>query len=119
MACAVRSLTDGSQQIVAIFVAGEMLNAGELFFPRSRTSILALTSAISLSIPLSPYLMRRVVRTDRLNCQRPRLGRSAMNSAIDRVYLVIFSTRNKCAQPSSGAISEITTGSLAPVGQSP
>jgi CRP-like cAMP-binding protein len=52
MARAVRSLTDGSQQIVAFFVAGDMLNAGEIIFPRSRTSISALTSAISLSIPL-------------------------------------------------------------------
>jgi CRP-like cAMP-binding protein len=52
MAVSVRSLTDGSQQIVALFVAGDTLNAGELIFPRSRTSISALTSAITLSIPL-------------------------------------------------------------------
>src|SRR3954468_11232589 len=52
MAKATRMLADGSQQIIAIYVAGDMLNAGDLVFGRSSTSISALTSTISLSIPL-------------------------------------------------------------------
>src|SRR5215831_11165580 len=68
MARAVRSLPDGSQQIVAIFVAGDMLNPGELFFPRSRTSISALTSAISLSISFE--------QLGRLIANRPAVARA-------------------------------------------
>jgi CRP-like cAMP-binding protein len=52
MAKATRMLADGTQQIVAIYVAGDMLNAGDLTVGRSSTSIAALTSTISLSVPL-------------------------------------------------------------------
>jgi CRP-like cAMP-binding protein len=52
MARAVRTLVDGRQQIVAVFVAGDTLNAGDLPFTQARNSISALTPAICLSIPL-------------------------------------------------------------------
>jgi CRP-like cAMP-binding protein len=52
MARAVRTLVDGRQQIVAVFVAGDTLNAGDLPFPQARNSISALTPAICLSIPM-------------------------------------------------------------------
>jgi CRP-like cAMP-binding protein len=51
MAHAVRSLSDGKQQIVAVFVAGDTLNAGGQLFHHARTSICALTPAIYLSVP--------------------------------------------------------------------
>ena len=52
MARAVRTLVDGRQQIVAVFVAGDALNASELPFSHARNSISALTPAICLPIPL-------------------------------------------------------------------
>jgi CRP-like cAMP-binding protein len=53
MAKATRVLADGGQQIVAIFVPGDMINAGDLAFRRSVVSIVALTSALLLPIPLA------------------------------------------------------------------
>jgi len=52
MARAVRTLSDGNQQIVAVFVEGDVLNAGEIVFRQSRQSIYALTATVCLSIPL-------------------------------------------------------------------
>jgi CRP-like cAMP-binding protein len=52
MARAVRTLSDGNEQIVAVFVEGDALNAGQIVFRQSRKSIYALTAAICLSIPL-------------------------------------------------------------------
>jgi CRP-like cAMP-binding protein len=95
MACAVRSLTDGSQQIVAIFVAGEMLNAGELFFSRSRASISALTSTISLSIPLDEL--------GRIIANRPAIARAlwqetAAQAAIQQEWMVWLGRRTAQAR---------------------
>ena len=52
MARAVRTFSDGMQQIVAVFVEGDALNAGEIVFRQSKNSIHALTTATYLSIPL-------------------------------------------------------------------
>jgi CRP-like cAMP-binding protein len=62
MVHAIRGLSDGKQQIVAVFVAGDTLNAGGLFLRQARTSICALTPAIYLSVPfkqLEPLLASR------------------------------------------------------------
>ena len=95
MARAVRSLTDGNQQIVALFVAGDMLNAGDLFFPRSRTSISALTSAIFLSIPLE--------QLGRLITNRPAIARAlwqetAAQAAIQQEWMVWLGRRTAQAR---------------------
>jgi CRP-like cAMP-binding protein len=95
MARAVRSLTDGSQQIVALFVAGDMLNAGELFFSRSRTSISALTSAIPLSIPLE--------QLGRLIANRPAIARAlwqetSARAAIQQEWMVWLGRRSAQAR---------------------
>jgi CRP-like cAMP-binding protein len=95
MARAVRVLADGSQQIVAIFVAGDMLNVGDLTFRRARTSIFALTPAISLSIPL-PAL-------DRLMEERPAIARvlwreTANQAAIQREWMIGLGRRTAQAR---------------------
>ena len=85
MARAVRTLVDGSQQIVAIFVEGETLNPGELVFSHSRTSVFALTPAICLSIPLE--------KLHRLAFSRPAISRAlwletAAQAAIQQEWMV-------------------------------
>ncbi|TYM00156.1 Crp/Fnr family transcriptional regulator [Bradyrhizobium rifense] len=49
----VRTLLDGKQQIVAVSVAGDVLNCGGLLFCQARNSIFALTPAICLPLPFS------------------------------------------------------------------
>jgi CRP-like cAMP-binding protein len=88
-------LADGSQQIVAIFVAGDLLNAGDLTFRYSRTSISALTSVISLSVPL-PAL-------NRLMEERPAIARAlwretANQAAIQREWLIGLGRRTAQAR---------------------
>jgi CRP-like cAMP-binding protein len=95
MARAVRSLTDGSQQIVALFVAGDMRNPGEFFFPRSRTSISALTSATSLSIPFE--------QLGGLIANRPAVARAlwqetAAQAAIQQEWMVWLGRRTAQAR---------------------
>jgi CRP-like cAMP-binding protein len=95
MARAVRSLPDGSQQIVALFVAGDMLNPGEVFFPRSRSSISALTSAISVSIPQD--------QLGRLIANRPAIARAlwqetAAQAAIQQEWMVWLGRRTAQAR---------------------
>jgi len=85
MACAVRTLSDGSQQIVAVFVAGDTLNPGELTFGRSLTSVYVLNPTVILSIPL-PELYRLVTH-------RPAIGRAlwletATQAAIQQEWIV-------------------------------
>ncbi len=95
MARAARTLADGSQQIVAIFVAGDTLNAGELMFPRSRMSISALTPTVCLPIPLA--------RLDRLVANRPAIARAlwletAAQAAIQQEWMVWLGRRNAQAR---------------------
>jgi CRP-like cAMP-binding protein len=95
MAKATRVMPDGNQQIVAIFVAGDMLNAGDLTFRRSRISISVLTPAISLSIPL-PVLQR-------LMEERPAIARmlwreTAAQAAIQREWMIGIGRRTAQAR---------------------
>ncbi|TWB96116.1 Crp/Fnr family transcriptional regulator [Bradyrhizobium macuxiense] len=91
MARSLRTLEDGSQQIVAIFVAGEALNPGELMFPRSRTAISALTPATSLPIPLE--------KLNQLVSERPTIARAlwwetAAQAAIQQEWMVWLGRRS-------------------------
>jgi CRP-like cAMP-binding protein len=59
---AVRTLEDGSQQIVAIFLPGDPLNPGDFVLGRCRNSISTFSPALVLSIPaaeLYPLLEQR------------------------------------------------------------
>ncbi|MGA7809863.1 Crp/Fnr family transcriptional regulator [Bradyrhizobium sp.] len=85
MARAVRTLLDGRQQIVAVFVAGDTLNATDLPFRQARNSISALTPAICLSIPLR--------HLDTLLTGHPAIARAlwldaAAQSAIQQEWMV-------------------------------
>jgi CRP-like cAMP-binding protein len=95
MARAVRTFADGSQQIVAIFVAGETLNAGELMFPRSRTSISALTSAICLSVPLGQL---GLLITNRPAIARALWLETAAQAAIQQEWMVWLGRRTAQAR---------------------
>lgn len=53
---ATRTLEDGGQQIVAVFLAGDALNCGDLALRRSLISISALSPAIILEIPVPRLL---------------------------------------------------------------
>ncbi len=85
MACAVRTLSDGSQQIVAVFLAEDMLNPGELTFERSLTSVYVLIPTIVVPVPLSELY--------RLVIDRPTIGRAlwletATRAAIQQEWIV-------------------------------
>jgi CRP-like cAMP-binding protein len=85
MACSVRTLSDGSQQIVAVFLAEDTLNPGELTFGRSLTSVYVLTPAVVVPVPL-PELYRLVI-------DRPAIGRAlwletATQAAIQQEWIV-------------------------------
>ncbi|WP_022722344.1 Crp/Fnr family transcriptional regulator [Rhodopseudomonas sp. B29] len=47
----VRTLSDGTEQIVAMFVEGDSLNAGDVVFHQSQNAVYALTAATYVSIP--------------------------------------------------------------------
>jgi CRP-like cAMP-binding protein len=68
MARAVRALSNGSHQIVAVFLAEETLNPGELTFGRSLTSIYALTPTVVIPVPL-PELYKLIIN-------HPAIGRA-------------------------------------------
>ena len=90
MAHAVRSLSDGKQQIVAVFVAGDTLNAGGLLFRHARTSICALTPVICLSV-LFKHL-------DELLISHPAIARAlwletAAQAAIQQEWMVWLGRR--------------------------
>jgi CRP-like cAMP-binding protein len=85
MAGAVRTLSDGTQQIVAVFLAEDTLNPGEIAFGRALTSIYALTTAILLPIPL-PELYQLIA-------SRPAIARAlwletATQAAVQREWMV-------------------------------
>lgn len=94
MACAVRILSDGIQQIVAVFVEGDTLNAGEIAFRQSRNSIYALSTATYLSIPHG--------QLNELMVTRPAIARAlwletAAQAAIQQEWMVWLGRRE--AQP--------------------
>jgi CRP-like cAMP-binding protein len=85
MARAVRTLKDGNQQIVAVLVEGDALNAGEIVFRQSRKSIYALTATVCLAIPLR--------RLNELMASRPAIARAlwletAAQAAIQQEWMV-------------------------------
>lgn len=84
-AYAARTLSDGSRQIVAVFVGEDTLNQGELTFGRSLTSVYALTAGVVL-----PVSLRELYR---LIADRPAIGRAlwleaAREAAIQREWMV-------------------------------
>jgi CRP-like cAMP-binding protein len=90
MARAVRTFSDGVQQIVAVFVEGDTLNAGEIVFRQSRNSVYALTAATYLSIPL--------VQLKALIVIRPAIARAlwletAAQAAIQQEWMVWLGQR--------------------------
>jgi len=85
MARAVRTLADGRQQIVAVFVAGDALNASDLPFAYARNSTAALTPAIYLSIPLKHL---HQVMADRPAVARALWLETAAQSAIQQEWMV-------------------------------
>jgi CRP-like cAMP-binding protein len=95
MARAVRTLSDGRQQIVAVFVAGDTLNATDIPFLHARNSVSALTSAICLSIPLR--------HLDNLLRDHPAIARAlwletAARSAIQQEWMVWLGRRTAQAR---------------------
>ena len=91
MARAVRTLSDGRQQIVAVFTAGDMLNLVELPLEQSLTSVYALTAATVVPIPISDLYL--------LIADRPAIGRAlwletAAQAAIKREWIVGLGRRN-------------------------
>ena len=94
MARAVRTFSDGIQQIVAVFVEGDTLNAGEIVFYQYRNSIHALTTATYLSIPLG--------QLNELMVSRPAIAHAlwsetAAQAAIQQEWMVWLGQR--AAQP--------------------
>ena len=90
MARAVRILSDGIQQIVAVFVEGDTLNAGEIVFRQSRNSVYALTPAIYISIPLG--------QLNDLIASRPAIARAlwletAAQAAIQQEWMIWLGQR--------------------------
>jgi CRP-like cAMP-binding protein len=90
MARALRTFADGIQQIVAVFVEGDTLNAGEIVFRQSRNSIYALTEATYLSIPLGAL--------NELIAIRPAIARAlwletAAQAAIQQEWMVWLGQR--------------------------
>ena len=86
----VRTLSDGRQQIVAVSVAGDMLNAGGLHFRRAHNSTFALTPAICMSIPLR--------QVEALTNTRPAIARAlwletAAQAAIQQEWMVWLGRR--------------------------
>lgn len=94
MARAVRTFSDGIEQIVAVFVEGDTLNASEIVFRQSRNSIYALTTATYLPIPLR--------QLNELIVSRPAIARAlwletAAQAAIQQEWMVWLGQR--AAQP--------------------
>jgi CRP-like cAMP-binding protein len=86
----VRTLADGKQQIVALSVAGDMLNAGGLLFRQARNSTFALAPAICLSLPFR--------QVEELTKTRPAIGRAlwletAAQAAIQQEWMVWLGRR--------------------------
>lgn len=90
MARAVRTFSNGNQQIVAVFVEGDILNAGEIVFRQSKNSIYALTTASYSSIPLG--------QLNELMVARPTIARAlwletAAQAAIQQEWMVWLGKR--------------------------
>jgi CRP-like cAMP-binding protein len=87
---AARTLEDGSQQIVAVFLAGDALNPGELVLGPSRTSICALAPAIVLEIQHPDLLF---LMESRPAIMRALWRETALQAAIQREWLIWLGQR--------------------------
>jgi CRP-like cAMP-binding protein len=91
----VRALADGGQQVTAIFVAGDMINAGDLAFSYSKMSIEAVTPAFSLSIPLSAL---RTLMDERPAIVRALWRETAAHAAIQQEWMIGLGRRSAQAR---------------------
>ena len=87
----VRTLSDGKQQIVAVSVAGDMLNSGGLLFPQAGNSTFALTPTTCLSLPFK--------EVEALAKTRPAIGHglwleTAAQAAIQQEWMVWLGRRS-------------------------
>lgn len=90
MARKVRRFPDGIEQIVAVFVEGDAVNAGEFVFRQSRNSVYALTSASYVSIPAG--------KLTNLIAIRPAISRAlwletAVHAAIQQEWMIWLGQR--------------------------
>lgn len=90
MARKVRTFPDGTEQIVAVFVEGDALNAGEVVFRQSRNSVFALTPVSYLSISLQ--------KLDDLIVRHPTIARAlwhetAVQAAIQQEWMIWLGQR--------------------------
>ena len=86
----VRTLADGRQQIVAVSVAGDILNSGGLLFRQASNSTFALTPTICLSLPFK--------QVEALTKDRPAIGHAlwletAAQAAIQQEWMVWLGRR--------------------------
>lgn len=85
MARKVRTFPDGIEQIVAVFVEGDPLNAGEIVFRQSRNSVFAMTAATYVSVPAG--------KLDDIIASRPAIARAlwletAAQAAIQQEWMI-------------------------------
>ncbi|WP_182915312.1 Crp/Fnr family transcriptional regulator [Rhodopseudomonas palustris] len=94
-AYAARTLEDGSQQIVAVFLPGDLLNPGDLVLRSARASIYVSASAVVLEVPhaeLLPLLATRPAIIRALWCE------TALHAAIQREWLIWLGRRSAQAR---------------------
>jgi CRP-like cAMP-binding protein len=90
MAKAVRTLEDGTQQIMSVFVAGDTFNAADMAFGSTRAAIQSLSPVVYLSIGRT--------HLDRLMFDHPRIGRAiwqemAAHAAIQQEWAISLGRR--------------------------
>lgn len=95
MARKVRTFPDGSEQIVAVFVEGDPLNAGEIVFRQSRNSVFAMTAATYVSVPAG--------KLDDIIASRPAIARAlwletAAQAAIQQEWMIWLGRRTAQAR---------------------
>ncbi len=90
-AYAARTLEDGSQQIVAVFLPGDLLNPGDLVLRNARASIYVSASTVVLEVPhaeLLPLLSSYPAIVRALWCE------TARHAAIQREWLIWLGRRS-------------------------
>ncbi|MBR0753842.1 Crp/Fnr family transcriptional regulator [Bradyrhizobium jicamae] len=88
---AVRTLPEGDQQVVAVYLPGEMVNPAELVLERARTSVQALTAAVVLPIPLAA--LRKLI-ADRPAIATAIWRETSIQAAIQLEWLVAVGRRS-------------------------
>jgi CRP-like cAMP-binding protein len=82
---ATRTLEDGSQQIVSVFLPGDPLNSGDFVLGFSLTSISTFTSALVLSIPAAEL---RMLFEQRPAIMRAMWRETALQASIQREWMI-------------------------------